>query len=638
MKLNKGHFFLIKENERSQLIKELSAEELVQNQGSDAENIDNKGQIVQHSVGIISWNNRNNLIVLRTKSVSRNPLNHRVRILFDSMSDLKKSISKGEINTSDPTILREVIQKVIRGDIKIHCECESYKYYRSYQLTQLDSAIVPEPRPPKRNDPKLIRSHLCHHLLAALRYLMRFEQHIIEYLMKNDDMLQPEQVKKAPTGEVEVGVESAIAKQLGDLIDTWANSIGQALDDMSISRKLSDGIKNILKKRRLRVEKFIKEDVDPYKLRATIDQFIQYVVDNFVPKGDRESVSKEMLDFIESTIGPQEEEEEELQPQEENQPEEEQEEDLLKPENFLRNRIDILNEGVNTTKEYLLKTVGEDRYEEIFRKVLSIDPTKQKKYSDWIARQYVNTMGEIGNLKTIIKQYDELNRRNLVPVEYRDINKLEDIEFLEDVVYQITSKDKKVRNTSAEEEQIMNKESKVIVNQPDFKVIMPLTHKAWCYWVPKLWCTSHNTPKGVEAFEMGENTGVKNWIIMDDSNKKDRYTRVAISMYGRKMPPPPSEEEFRQHLRTQQDRLRQQGHTEEEVLAHYQSYIFPRNLPYVQFEVTFKDNTGSMLFDTLDNVLKELQSHTNKKLEKSWFQSSLRENRIFRTDYNKRKK
>lgn len=134
--------------------------------------------------------------------------------MFDLMPELRKTVSSGKFNTSDPVLIRDSLQKVIRGDIKVHCECESYQFYRSYQLTQLDAAIIPEPRPPKKTDPNLERSHLCHHLAAGLRYLMKYEQHIIEYIMKQDPQFTPTE----EGGETDI--EASIAKQLGNLVDT----------------------------------------------------------------------------------------------------------------------------------------------------------------------------------------------------------------------------------------------------------------------------------------------------------------------------------------------------------------------------------------------------------------------------------
>jgi len=293
---------------RKQVIQELTAEELSQNTGTDVGNIESKSGAVAQSIGIVQWNQKNNILVLRSRSISRNSLDHRVRIMFDLMPELRKTVSSGKFNTSDPVLIRDSLQKVIRGDIKVHCECESYQFYRSYQLTQLDAAIIPEPRPPKKTDPNLERSHLCHHLAAGLRYLMKYEQHIIEYIMKQDPQF-------APTEEGgETDIEVSIAKQLGNLVDTWTKSMGDALNDPGITDKLSRGIKEILRSRRLRVERLIIKEADIKKLRTNVDEFIVYITDNFVPKEDRQLVKTQLEEFIQSIIGEQEPEEQGEEP------------------------------------------------------------------------------------------------------------------------------------------------------------------------------------------------------------------------------------------------------------------------------------------------------------------------------------
>jgi len=74
-------------------------------------------------------------------------------------------------------------------------------------------------------------------------------------------------------------------------------------------------------------------------------------------------------------------------------------------------------------------------------------------------------------------------------------------------------------------------------------------------------------------------------MIDHTKSDDDRFKHVAVSKYPRMMPIP-TEDEFARHIRGQQDRLRQMGHTEEEVLAHYQSYDIPEDLEYAQFEIT----------------------------------------------------
>lgn len=294
-------YTIIKKHQREKLL-EFTAQELVQNKGIDQQNIENKSEFVQRSVGIVSWIRNNNIITFFIKSFSREPSKHKTSIMFDGMKDLKNSIQQKKIDVSDPVKLRAAIQQVVRSDIKVHCTCESYQYYRSYQLTQLDAAIIPEDRPPKRNDPNLKRSHLCHHLLSSIRYIMKFEQHVIEYLMKHEPLLIQSFDKNGIT------INDAIVDQLRNLIDNWSGKIADILNDPSIKDELSRGIKDILNKKNLKLEKrIIKEQVDINSLIANVNKFVEYVVNNFVDKTQRPSTSAEIKSFIQNIVEDNEE-------------------------------------------------------------------------------------------------------------------------------------------------------------------------------------------------------------------------------------------------------------------------------------------------------------------------------------------
>jgi len=90
--------------------------------------------------------------------------------------------------------------------------------------------------------------------------------------------------------------------------------MGDALNDPGITDKLSRGIKEILRSRRLRVERLIIKEADIKKLRTNVDEFIVYITDNFVPKEDRQLVKTQLEEFIQSIIGEQEPEEQGEEP------------------------------------------------------------------------------------------------------------------------------------------------------------------------------------------------------------------------------------------------------------------------------------------------------------------------------------
>jgi uncharacterized protein YerC len=141
-----------------------------------------------------------------------------------------------------------------------------------------------------------------------------------------------------------------------------------------------------------------------------------------------------------------------------------------------------MTEGRNSAIAILKKRFGTDEY---IKSVLDIDPTPQKKYSEWIAKQIINSGNkytdhyELEGLGMLIQSFHNLLEKGKVYQEYRDINKIDDIEMLEDVVYQA---EQNVKNesgfTKAEEATIKSNESNIVVDNAQVTVVEPLTHNS----------------------------------------------------------------------------------------------------------------------------------------------------------------
>jgi len=284
---------------------------------------------VRSTVGIVGYAPTYSVILFRVKSVSRPSLIHRVYVQFLDLEKLKKHIGeegeKGGI-LEDPVKARDILISIIQSDIKVHCTCESYKYYRSYQMTQLDASIFPETRPPVRNDPALQRTHMCHHLFATMKYLFTYEQHIVKFLMMND---------KAIANSLKIDANTAAEIQLQNVIDTWTDKIGDAADDEKLGDVLKTRIVNVLKKAKSFINKFrmeelvdtdgsvpiLRENISPEKLIQTTEDFVAYVTNNFIPRDIRPQIVENLEDTIMETF---EEYAEINQPPEQEKPAEEE--------------------------------------------------------------------------------------------------------------------------------------------------------------------------------------------------------------------------------------------------------------------------------------------------------------------------
>jgi hypothetical protein len=185
---------------KKEILEELTAAELSYDQGIDGAAVDRKANDSIYSISPIKYDENSSIINFKAKSTSRPAFGHNTQFHMINLQDAKQEIEniikkQNQEKNPDFVILdienfKNIINRAILADIKLHCSCESYQYYRSYQLTQLDSAIYPETRPPKRNDPQLKRVHLCHHLLAVLRYVLKDINRMAEYIINNDGYLK----------------------------------------------------------------------------------------------------------------------------------------------------------------------------------------------------------------------------------------------------------------------------------------------------------------------------------------------------------------------------------------------------------------------------------------------------------------
>jgi len=263
---------------------------------------------VKASVGIVGYAPTYSIISFRVKSVSRPQLVHRVYVQFLGLEDLKDEIGpNGEHGgiLEDPVKARDIILSLVKDDIKLHCTCESHQYYRSYQLTQLDASIFPENRPPKINDPSLIRTHMCHHEFATMKYILTYEQHLVKFFMMNDNAI---------ANSLKIDADTAALIQLKDVINTWTGRVGDATNNEKLEKSLKQKIINVLKKGQKFINKFRKESVEEVTQDLLIEEvsedtilnttnlFVTYVTDNFIPKEIRGNVAVELTNTILETF------------------------------------------------------------------------------------------------------------------------------------------------------------------------------------------------------------------------------------------------------------------------------------------------------------------------------------------------
>ena len=89
-----------------------------------------------------------------------------------------------QILRENPTVTQKSIISLIQsGDLLLHCNDPSYKYYFQYVATKGGYSIRPERRYPKKRNPQLTGS-VCKHLLAVLSVLPLYTNSIVRDFRK----------------------------------------------------------------------------------------------------------------------------------------------------------------------------------------------------------------------------------------------------------------------------------------------------------------------------------------------------------------------------------------------------------------------------------------------------------------------
>lgn len=285
---------------------------------------------------------------------------------------------------------------------------------------------------------------------------------------------------------------------------------------------------------------------------------------------------------------------------------------------------EMRTEGKKQAKDILTKHFGTD---ETFNRILEIDPTPSKKYTEWIAKQIVrnaekySNQNELEGLGYLLHEFWNLSKRGQIPSEFTDINRIKTDEQLLQIV-QKASSNKQVRDKyrSQEEEIIRNKESDIIEETNQYIVVKPITHKSWCYWVPNLWCTSHDSDNSRQVVQMHDQVGI-NVIVLIDKTKEDsdRMKHIAFGVYPETTRIPKGED-LERMIQQRQDQLRDMGFDEEEFLGHFSQYDIPEGLEWAKYEITYGDNKHASLRATADSVVELLQPYYDFPIKKEWFE------------------
>ncbi len=172
----------------------------------------------------------------------------------------------------------------------------------------------------------------------------------------------------------------------------------------------------------------------------------------------------------------------------------------------------------------------EKKKDEIFNRLLSIDFTSDKKYLNYIVRQYLDSGIEVE--QEVLEDFDFISTRpgrydlgEHKSIYHKDFAGKEGYDFLKKFLAKFETDEQYWENAK--------KEVIVIYDDGNIKVNIPITHRASVlYGVTKHWCTSYLSPKNWNNYVTHSlNKGLMAMVYVSFLNEEDRFKKIAVDLY-----------------------------------------------------------------------------------------------------------
>lgn len=206
----------------------------------------------------------------------------------------------------------------------------------------------------------------------------------------------------------------------------------------------------------------------------------------------------------------------------------------MKYKDFFKNENLMFVENKRQSELYVAqgKLSGDD-----YKKLLDIDPTKQKKYVGWMSKQWISKDGKlsIDDLRNTIEEYDVFLNKG--KVKTKDINVFKTFEDLSSEVKDLNDTGEGLSDADKENDY------ETIVDNNDILVICPHTHEA----SRKLglttfkyrdcgdgnkdssWCTTYKTSDHWNSYYLKSNTTFYYFLIRSDVLMKKLKTSFPLT-------------------------------------------------------------------------------------------------------------
>lgn len=141
----------------------------------------------------------------------------------------------------------------------------------------------------------------------------------------------------------------------------------------------------------------------------------------------------------------------------------------------------------------VMEKPGETLAEKVFGLVLDFDPDRTKKFSQWLLTMLIKDKMKLEDLQNaghLLAQF--VAARNALPPEHKDINRFKTPGDLAAVLASLEGQDvRSEREKDRELEQKMLAQAEVVFNDNDYRILVPKTEEASCYFgVNTQWCTA----------------------------------------------------------------------------------------------------------------------------------------------------
>jgi len=163
---------------------------------------------------------------------------------------------------------------------------------------------------------------------------------------------------------------------------------------------------------------------------------------------------------------------------------------------------EVISEYIDINQEKYLRRQRQDRtntiedVDEWVQFLEEHDPSPRNKYVNWMITRYLR--GDIKRLEDIparitpaLNVYQKLQNKKKLKPEHKDINRIQDLETVVASYQEQDVSSRKEHKKSVEQELYKSGEAELIHNSEDYKIVIPHSHKASCYFGRNTkWCTT----------------------------------------------------------------------------------------------------------------------------------------------------